>query len=183
VSFARAATTSSTTGGLLCRLSLHLPACVPACLRACPAGLARICLQRPAHEQQLPSPLPVCPALPYLICTALSCPVLPAVEDDKFWEDVVPLELGDLPALQVGTPACPLAGWPARLREGPCFDTCQADQLLSCIASLLEEACMLPSHSLPRTAPHPCRSLWLCWGIPSAATAWRSARGWSPACR
>ena len=30
----------------------------------------------------------------------------PAVEDDKFWEDIVPLELSDLPALQVWAVCC-----------------------------------------------------------------------------
>jgi hypothetical protein len=85
-------------GSLPCRLGLRLPACVP----ACSALPCRSCAATSPAFGEL-----ALPGLQYLPCTA--CPVLPAVEDDKFWEDVVPLELGDLPALQVGALACPPA--------------------------------------------------------------------------
>lgn len=44
---------------------------------------------------------PARPILPYLPSTISLHPPPRAVDDEAFWKDIVPLELGDLPALQV----------------------------------------------------------------------------------
>jgi hypothetical protein len=93
-----------------------LPACLPPCLSVSPSlapclppslPLSWFCFSAFTLPALIPLPCyqhrPACPSFHPSVSKPISCaPPLtsPAVEDEAFWKDIMPLELGDLPALQ-----------------------------------------------------------------------------------